>query len=105
MTERYRMGTIGDVMLPFIIDNSSAKKRNDKITSYHIYETHKKDKCLELVDLLNRYDDDCKIYHEDALKAEKEKEKLLKENEQLKIELTELKASEEDNYNIDDGLW
>lgn len=27
------------------------------------------------------------------------------ENEQLKIELTELKASKEDNYNISDGLW
>jgi len=31
--------------------------------------------------------------------------KFKKENEQLKTELTELKASEEDNYNIDDGLW
>lgn len=30
---------------------------------------------------------------------------LHEENEQLKTELTELKASEEDNYNISDGLW
>ena len=30
---------------------------------------------------------------------------LFNENEQLKTELTELKASKEDNYNIDDGLW
>lgn len=31
--------------------------------------------------------------------------KLYEENEQLKTELTELKASKEDNYNISDGLW
>jgi len=30
---------------------------------------------------------------------------LEEENEQLKYELTELKASKEDNYNITDGLW
>ena len=30
---------------------------------------------------------------------------LHEENEQLKTELTELKASKEDNYNISDGLW
>lgn len=30
---------------------------------------------------------------------------LVEENEQLKTELTELKASKEDNYNITDGLW
>jgi len=54
MTERYRMETINDIMLPFIVDNESAKK-NGKTTSYHTYETHKKEKCLELVDLLNDY--------------------------------------------------
>ena len=31
--------------------------------------------------------------------------RLYDENEQLKTELTELKASKEDNYNITDGLW
>lgn len=31
--------------------------------------------------------------------------RLHEENERLKIELTELKASKEDNYNITDGLW
>ena len=30
---------------------------------------------------------------------------IIEENEQLKTELTELKASKEDNYNITDGLW
>ena len=54
MTEkRFRMETIGDIMLPFIVDNSTAKKKSDKTTTYHTYETHKKEKCLELVDLLN----------------------------------------------------
>ena len=42
---------------------------------------------LEVMDLLNRYDKECKIYRRDALKAEKDKEKLLEKNEQLKQEL------------------
>ena len=55
MTEnkRFRMETIGDIMLPFIVDNSTAKKKSDTTTTYHTYETHRKEKCLELVDLLN----------------------------------------------------
>lgn len=54
MTEkRFRMEIIEGATLPFIVDNSTAKKQNDKITSYKTYETHRKDKCLELVNLLN----------------------------------------------------
>lgn len=55
MTEkkRFRMEIIEGASLPFIVDNDSAKKQSDKITSYHTYETDKKNKCLELVELLN----------------------------------------------------
>lgn len=48
--------------------------------------------------LLNEYDKKYNECRNDVLRLEKE-------NEQLKTELTELKASEEDNYNITDGLW
>ena len=72
MTEnkRFRMETIGDIMLPFIVDNSTAKKKSDTTTTYHTYETHRKEKCLELVDLLNDFSE---------------------ENEQLKQEVTHWK--------------
>ena len=60
MTEnkRFRMETIGDIMLPFIVDNSTAKKKSDTTTTYHTYETHRKEKCLELVDLLNDFSEE-----------------------------------------------
>lgn len=59
MTEkRFKMETIGDTMLPFIVDNSTAKKKSDTITTYHTYETHRKEKCLELVDLLNDFSEE-----------------------------------------------
>ncbi len=60
MTEnkRFRMETIGDIMLPFIVDNSTAKKKSDTTTTYHTYETHRKEKCLELVDLLNNFSEE-----------------------------------------------
>jgi len=54
MTEkRFRMETMDCMPYPFIVDNDSAKKQSDTITSYHTYETHRKDKCQELLDLLN----------------------------------------------------
>ena len=37
----------------------------------------------ELLELLNRYDEECKMYRKDALRAEKDKEELLEEKEQL----------------------
>ena len=59
MTEkRFRMETIDDMMLPFIVDNSTAKRKTDTITTYHTYETHRKEKCLELVDLLNDFSEE-----------------------------------------------
>ena len=62
MTEkRFRMETISDTMLPFIVDNSTAKKKSDTITTYHIYETHRKEKCLELVDLLNDFSEENEV--------------------------------------------
>lgn len=107
MTEnkRFRMETIGDVMLPFIVDNSTAKKKSDTITTYHTYETHRKEKCLELVDLLNDFSEENKqlkkennelkllVQNWEALDEEKDEQidrqsqalkKLKKENEQLK---------------------
>ena len=65
--KRFRMEIIEGATLPFIVDNSTAKKQNDKITSYKTYETHRKDKCLELVNLLNELNDENK-----QLKEEKE---------------------------------
>ena len=47
--------------------------------------------CEKVVDLLN-------VLHE-------ENEQLRKEIEDLNWELTEIKKSEYDNYNITDGLW
>ena len=58
--KRFRMETIGDIMLPFIVDNSTAKKKSDTTTTYHTYETHRKEKCLELVDLLNDFSEENK---------------------------------------------
>lgn len=52
----------------------------------------------EVVDILNSF-------QELSINDLKQIEQLKEENEQLKIELTELKASKEDNYNINDGLW
>ena len=37
-----------------------------------------------ICDLLNKYHEECKMYREDALKAEKDKEELLEDNEKLK---------------------
>lgn len=64
MTEnkRFRMEIIEGASLPFIVDNDSAKKRSDKITSYHTYETDKKNKCLELVELLNTLYEENQIF-------------------------------------------
>ena len=39
----------------------------------------------KICDLLNKYHEECKMYREDALKAERDKEELLEENEQLKL--------------------
>lgn len=57
MNKRFRMETINNLMHPFIIDITTANKK-DNITSYHTYETHTEDKCLELVDLLNQLNDE-----------------------------------------------
>lgn len=83
MTEnkRFRMEIIEGASLPFIVDNDSAKKRGNKITSYHIYETHGREKCLELVDLLN-------ALHE--------------ENESLKKHITELYDMVK--FDVDNGI-
>jgi len=51
--KRFKMETIGNTMLPFIVDITTAKMKSNTITTYHTYETHRKEKCLELVDLLN----------------------------------------------------
>lgn len=51
--KRFKMETIGNTMLPFIVDITTAKMKSNTITTYHTYETHTKEKCLELVDLLN----------------------------------------------------
>ena len=76
MTEkRFRMETIGDVMLPCIVDNSTAKKESDTITTYHTYETHRKEKCLELVDLLNDFSEENKQL---KIRFNEEREKSLK---------------------------
>ena len=59
MTEkRFRMETISDIMFPFIVDNSTAKSKSDIVTTYHTYETHRKETCLELVDLLNDFSEE-----------------------------------------------
>lgn len=41
----------------------------------------------KICDLLNKYHEECKMYREDTLKAEKDKEELLEENKQLKKQL------------------
>lgn len=79
MTEkRFRMEIIEGATLPFIVDNSTAKKQNDKITSYKTYETHQKDKCLELVNLLNELNDDKILLTEFAQHNYNETEKIIK---------------------------
>ena len=95
--KRFRMETIGDVMLPCIVDNSTAKKESDTITTYHTYETHRKEKCLELVDLLNDLSEENKQL---KIRFNEEREKSLKfcrnidtltiENEHLKNHIQEL---------------
>lgn len=56
----------------------------DNLTSEIIEEDIGTGSCYNACNLLNRYDEACKMYREDALKAEKNKEVLLEENEQLK---------------------
>jgi hypothetical protein len=80
--KRFRMVTIDGMGFPFIVDNESANKRTDTITSYRTYETHKNDKCLELVELLN-------ALHE-------ENTRLKEENKQLNHDLD---LYEENNTN------
>ena len=41
----------------------------------------------------------------ELIKLEKENKKLKEEIEALKMEISELRESEKDNYNITDGLW
>ena len=53
---RYRMEKIGGVTSPFIVDNETAKERSETITSYHTLETTTETKCMELVELLNDYE-------------------------------------------------
>ena len=57
MTEnkRYRTESIEGLTPYFIVDEWSAKKKSDKITSFKAYDTHSKRKCDELTDLLNSY--------------------------------------------------
>jgi len=58
MTEkRYRTEQIEGATLPFIVDNYSAKKLNEKHTGYKAYETTTVKKCDELTDLLNELQD------------------------------------------------
>ena len=53
---RYRMGKIEGVTSPFIVDDETAQKRSGTITSYHTLETTTETKCMELVELLNDYE-------------------------------------------------
>ena len=53
---RYRMGKIEGVTSPFIVDDETAQKRSETITSYHTFETTTETKCVELVELLNDYE-------------------------------------------------
>ena len=110
MTEnkRFRMETIGDVMLPFIVDNSTAKKKSDTITTYHTYETHRKEKCLELVDLLNDFSEENKqlkmginslkllVQNWEALDEEKD--------EQIDRQSQALKKLKKENLNLSEEL-
>lgn len=85
MTEkkRFRMEIIEGASLPFIVDNDSAKKRSDKTTSYHTYETDKKNKCLELVELLN-------TLHEENEQLRKDREDLFCRERDTKNDWREL---------------
>ena len=53
----------------------------------------------EVADLLNTVYENCNMYREDALKAEKDKEKLLEENKQLKEQREKLFFRERDTKN------
>lgn len=63
--------------------------------------------CNKIVDLLNKYDENCKMYREDALKAEKEKEQLLEENKQLNQDRTRLLnfLRRELEYDVGDEIY
>lgn len=80
MTEnkRYRTESIKGLTPWFIVDEWSAKKKSDKITSFKSYDTHSKRKCDELTDLLNSYVE--------------ENEQLKYQNEMLSEELEQAKA-------------
>ena len=90
MTEkkRFRMEIIEGASLPFIVDNDSAKKQSDKITSYHTYKTDKKNKCLELVELLN-------TLHEENEQLRKDREDLFYRERDTKNDWRELKQENE----------
>lgn len=67
MTEkRYMSNHIVGVTSPFIVDNYSAKEHN-KFVSYKTYETTTMEKCDELTDLLNNYEDEIKHLKKDDL--------------------------------------
>lgn len=53
---RYRMEKIEGLTSPFIVDNETAQKRSETITSYHTLETTTETKCMELVEVLNDYE-------------------------------------------------
>lgn len=55
----------------------------DTATGKVLCPKHEKD-YYTVLDRLNRYDEDCKMYRNDALKAEKDKEHLLEENNEIK---------------------
>ena len=105
------MEIIEGATLPFIVDNSTAKKQNDKITSYKTYETHRKDKCLELVNLLNELNDENKQLKQAISDWKGSYDelyencgKLEKKNEQLKSEIVHLenKLAYKDQHNNND---
>lgn len=66
---------------------------------YNDVESCIRDRTFKIKDIYGHY------RYDDLEEICNELNRLNDENEQLKTELTELKASEEDNYNIDDGLW
>lgn len=66
---------------------------------YDDVESCIRDRTFKIKDIYGHY------RYDDLEEICNELNRLNDENEQLKTELTELKASGEDNYNIDDGLW
>ena len=90
--KRFRMEMIDSLEVPFIVDNDSAKKLSDKTTSYHTYGSHRIDKCLELVDLMNDLD----TFRTGYSALEKQIKQLREENNRLRLLKIHLDSFDED---------